>query len=381
VPRAVTDPDRMRFGVEAEFALVGPDGELRDFATLSYRQASSIVERLGDGDHPDLVRGDLGIKHGRWYVEGDERFDDGGRLLDCVPKGIETRTRPQAGIPATVAALDAQTAALAAAAWHDHLRLASIGWNPHRPGYRPDPPYNRWEREMRRRHAEYLAADVYMLSYGPDVNLSSPDWDDAAAVDVGRMLTAYSPALVPFSFSAPFVRGRPFGGLSYRTYRRTGRRPAVRVFVDPDRVPRRQPSPPLVHPARIPAERGRVEFKAFDAPPEPALYPALLAVVAGVAADRTLPGRLDRPDRAAHRRAALAGFDAPEVAEVAAQVLRTARRGLRGTGWASLLDPLDASLSVHRTPAHAMIEAYDSHGAVRLPLVGSPSQTDRPPAT
>ena len=171
------------------------------------------------------------------------------------------------------------------------------------------------------------------------------------------------------------MRRRPFGGLSYRTYRRTGRRPAVRVFVDRARVPRSQPSPSLVHAARIPTERGRVEFKAFDAPPDPALYPGLLAAVAGLAADRTLPGRLDRPDRSAHRRAAIEGFDAPDLAETAAELLRSARRGLTGTGWAALLDPLDASLSVHRTPAHDMIDAYASAGAVRLPLVGSPSPT------
>ena len=53
-----------------------------------------VVDELPQYDDPDLDVGDLGIKAKRWYVEGDERFDESGRFLDCMLKGIETRTPP-----------------------------------------------------------------------------------------------------------------------------------------------------------------------------------------------------------------------------------------------------------------------------------------------
>ena len=93
------DPCRMRFGVEAEFALVAADGTIRDFATLPYRAAASIVDRLGDGDHPDLVRCDLGIKRGRRYVEGGERFDERGGLVECVPRASRPTPGRRRGFP------------------------------------------------------------------------------------------------------------------------------------------------------------------------------------------------------------------------------------------------------------------------------------------
>lgn len=374
MPPSRPDPEAMRFGVEAEFALVGADGRMCAPEDLTFAAVQAVVDRLDDGPYPDLARGDLGIKNGRWYVEGDERFDAAGTFLGCVPKGIETRTRPRTGIAATLAALAEQSAALATAAAADGYRLASIGWHPDRTGYRPEPPYNAWERAFRAGAPEYLAEDVFMLSYGPDLNLSHPDWDDGTAVDVARALTAASPALVPFSFSAPFAGGKPFGGLSYRTYHRTGRRPAVRVFVAPDAVPADQPSPPLVHAARIPSERGRVEFKAFDALPDPALYPALVAVVAGLALDPP-PARAGCPDGGAHRRVALDGFDAPGVAAEAADLLVRARRGLAGSGLGPLLEPLERALATRRTPAHGMIDAFARDGVVTLPLVEPPSRS------
>ena len=88
--------------------------------------------------------------------------------------------------------------------------------------------------QFREAHTEYAAPDVYMLSYGPDLNLSRPKASDADAVDLVRKLTFYSPLLVPLSFSSPFQYGRPAGMFSVRTYHRTGRRAAARAFVDPE---------------------------------------------------------------------------------------------------------------------------------------------------
>ena len=61
---------------------------------------------------------------------------------------------------------------------------------------------------------------------------------------------------------------RPWGGLSARTALRTGARPAVLVFLA-DGEPQVDADPSLTQLARLPAEVGRIEFKAFDACPDP----------------------------------------------------------------------------------------------------------------
>lgn len=364
---AQVDPMALRFGIEAEYALLDATGALADFRTLSRADAQRIVDRLGPAAHPALVRGDQGIKVGRWYIEGDERFDLRGRLVDCVPKGIETRTPPVPGIAAAVHLLARQTRRLDAAAAVDGLRLATIGWNPVAPTYVPVPAYNVWERRMRAQHPEYLAPDVYMMSYGPDLNVSHPGWSDAEVIDVGRRLTAVSPAIVPFSFSTPFAHGRPADVLSVRTIARTGRRPAVRVFVAPSSVPPSQQSPPLIHAARHPLERGRIEFKAFDALVEHGLYPALLALIAGLSLWRCARPRADVPDAGMHARAGTVGFGDPQLHAGATQALDDARRALRGGPWVELLRPLALLLRTGRTTAHLLLERHRRTGDIPYP--------------
>ena len=164
---------------------------------------------------------------------------------------------------------------------------------------------------------------------------------------------------MPFSFSSPFAGGRVVA-LSARTLIRAPRRPSARAFLT------RPAGAPAVR-ARIPAEVGRIEFKAFDALPEPALYPPLLALLAGLALDGTLPDRADRPDPAAHERAARRGFDDPGIRAAAARALGAADRALAGKVEATLLTPLRAMLDQHRTPAHDLLDAYHRNGEIPLP--------------
>ncbi|HEV7654046.1 MAG TPA: glutamate-cysteine ligase family protein [Mycobacteriales bacterium] len=352
------DPARLRFGIEAEFALVHRERGFCDFSSLSYAEAQRIVDRLPDHGDPDLTRGDLAVKLTRWYVEGDERFDEDGAFLACVPKGLETRTPVRPTIAATVAQLAGQTAELARAAAVDGFRLASVGRNPWR-DYRPDPPYNGWETAMHARKPEYAAPEAYMVGYGPDVNLSHPDWDPDKVLDVGRKLTALSPALVPFSFSSPFAAGEVVA-LSTRTLIRAPARPSARAFLPAAR-------PPVGVAARIPAEIGRIEFKAFDAPPTPDLYGPLLALVAGLALDDTIGARADRPDPGAHERAARHGFDDPDTRTAAGHVLDAADRALAGTLGGGVLEPLRQLLDRRRTPAHDLIDTFRRTGEIPLP--------------
>jgi hypothetical protein len=354
---AGVDPAEFRFGIEAEYGLMHPERGLLDFANADFAEFQQVVDRLPDHGDTDLTRGDLAIKNTRWYVEGDERFDPDGTFLSCVPKGVETRTPIRVGIEAAAAALAEQTAALARAAADDGLLLVAIGHNPYRGPYRPDPPYLPYEVDLHHRQPEYAAPDVYMRTFGPDVNLSHPAWTAPQIVDIGRKLTYYAPDLVPFSANAPFARARRWPGYSARIHARAGKRPAARVFLA---GPVDGPAG-LVRPARIPAEHGRVEFKAFDALPVLADYPPLLALVAGVAlAD--LPGRADEADPRRLRQAAIRAFDDGYARERAGRVLAAATAALAGTPWAALLDPLHAALEAGMTPAHQLIAVHTGSG-------------------
>jgi hypothetical protein len=347
----------LRFGIEAEYGLVHERDGFRDFTNLPFGTAQGIIDRLPDHHDPELTRGDLELKLTRWYVEGDERFDAGGRFLHCVPKGLETRTPVCGSIDAVLAQLGTQTAELAAAAAVDGFRLAVLARNPWH-DYVPTPPYNAWERAMHVEHPEFTAPESYMVTFGPDLNLSHPAWGPDRALDAGRKLTALSPVLVPFSFGSPFAGGQ-VAALSTRTLVRAPVRPSVRVFGST--------GSPVAVPARLPGEAGRIEFKAFDSPPDPALHRPLLALLAGLVVEDTIPDRADRPDAAAHARAAIAGFDDPEIRHGAQRVLDAADRALTGTLGRGLLAPLQDLLDRRRTPAHALIDSFRRTGDIPLP--------------
>jgi hypothetical protein len=146
-------------------------------------------------------------------------------------------------------------------------------------------------------------------------------------LDAARKLTHYSPWLVPLSFSSPFRDGAPWGGLSARTHLRTGARPAALVFLGPDAA-QIASDPSLTQPARLPAEIGRLEFKAFDAIGDLTLYGELLSLLTGLVLDDTLPGRRTTPDAAAHRHVATVGLADDAVHGETGALLTAAERAL-----------------------------------------------------
>ena len=85
---------KFRFGIEHEVALLNSRNEFVDWTNTTFEQLENIVAGLPlyPADYPQLRIGDAGIKHKRWYVEGYERFDSKGKVIDCPPKGIEIRT-------------------------------------------------------------------------------------------------------------------------------------------------------------------------------------------------------------------------------------------------------------------------------------------------
>ncbi|MBF2076564.1 MAG: glutamate--cysteine ligase [Synechococcales cyanobacterium C42_A2020_086] len=364
------------FGLEHEVAFLNSQGQFADFTCTSFPQLQHIVEALPlyATDYPQLRIGDAGIKKKRWYVEGFERFADSDQVIDCIPKGIEIRTTIHATIQGVIAELSESFVQLRNTAIHAGFMPVLISFNPYRDQYQPQPPLNAYELYRRQISPEKQTAHIPMLTYGPDLNLSVAGLSTAQLIDIGQKLTYYSPFIIPFSFSSPFYRGELWSGLSVRTFVRTGARPAALVFVEKSESLIAS-SPSLTKMARIPAEVGRIEFKAFDSCDDFSRYAALLALLKGLILDETLPGRATTPDAALHQTAAQYGFDDPMIADSAQQVLQAATAALSSDPDAALLLPLQDALDQRRTPAHALIEAYRQSGSIQAVL----QQTYRQP--
>lgn len=351
----------MKYGIEFEYLIIDQSGAVRDFSNLPFAQIQAMLaDGPGRGD-PELRTGDLGIKHGYWYLEGDERFDADGRFATMAVKGVEIRTPPRESLDQSLASLIEIERELASRLGDHGLGLAIAGFNPQRSEYRLTPPLNAFERAQRGDNPSFEAPAVTTLSYGPDINLSNPAWSAAQTIAITRRLNHYSPFIVPFSFSSPFFAGAPWYGLSKRTFERSRFRPSARVFV----APGAQSGSRLALPARQPSEIGRIEFKAFDAVPCLKRLKACAALVAGIALADDLDGASETWSTALHQKAALFGFDDDEIRCSAARVLEAAANALARFGEQDSVDAvltLACPLADHRTPAHQMIQHYLATG-------------------
>lgn len=375
---AAVDPAGFRFGIEHEVAFLDDHHRFADFTRTRFADFQRIVDALPvyHGDEDQLRIGDAGIKRKRWYVEGYERFADAPDPVDCVPKGIEVRTTIHSTIAGVVAELGASLALLRDAAAGPGYTPVGVSFNPFETAFVPRPPLNAYERARRRSCPEMQTAEIPMLTYGPDLNLSHPGFDTAQVIDAARKLTACSPFIIPFSFGSPFYGGHLWSGLSPRTFLRTGARPAALGYVadEADMVPAR---PSLTRVARLPAEIGRIEFKAFDSCPLPADYAPLLALLKGLLLDTTLRDHSDVPDGELHRRSARAGFDDDHIARGAHRAVVAAERALRADPDGRLLADLHLRLEQRRTPAHHLLERYRA-APVLDDLLGELADTPAP---
>lgn len=364
----------MRWGLEIEYMIVdraGPEpGRVRDFTNLTFDEIARMLAVKPGLDDPSLATGDLGIRSGYWYLEGDERSNPDGSFSTMAVKGIEIRTPPCPSVESAIDQLIWIEERLATVLGRHGLGLAIAGFNPVCPSYALDPPLNAFELEQRRVDRSFDGAHVYTLSYGPDINLSVSGWSAEQALDAARKLNRYSPFVVPFSFSSPFAAGEVWPGLSKRTYERAAYRPAVKLFFGSERIRQHAASSRLVHPARLPSEDGRIEYKPFDAILSVELLSACCHLLEGICLADDLHERCESTDLALYRRAAMHGFEDAEIRQGATEVLLKAEAALIGarlTGAARSLRPLNELLLARRTPAHAMLAAYRQTGLMYKP--------------
>ena len=357
------------FGIEHEVAFIDNAGNFADFSQVKFVDFNQIVENLPiyKEDYPELRIGDAGIKEKRWYIEGFERFANSEKVIDCVPKGIEIRTTINPDIHSAIAELSESFRLLKEAAAEYGFLPVLISFNPHYDAFVPNPPLNSYETKRRNASPEKQTANIPMLTYGPDLNLSMLGLSTERIIDIGKKLTFYSPYIIPFSYSSPFYQGNLWEGLSVRTFVRTGKRPAAMVFLEKQEELIKS-IPSLTKIARIPAEVGRIEFKAFDSCSDFSIYAGLLALLKGMILDESLSSRAIVPDAKKHQISAREGFDNEEIFAYAKQIIAAVETALENDPDAKLLAPLKTLLEKRETPAHEIIRLYKNTNSIEAAL-------------
>ncbi|MEH1864554.1 MAG: glutamate--cysteine ligase [Nostoc sp.] len=348
------------FGIEHEVAFLNKEGKFADFSHTKFADFNQIIEKLPTypSDYPQLRVGDAGIKMKRWYIEGFERFADSDEVIDCHVKGIEIRTTIHSDIQGAITELSESFHLLREVAANFDLSPVLVSFNPYNPAFEPQPPLNDYEIKQLEAYPDEQTANIHMVSYGPDLNISVADLSTESVIDIGKKLTYYSPYIVPFSYSSPFYNGGLWDGLSVRTFIRTGKRPAALVFVQKEEQLINS-TPSLTKIARIPAEVGRIEFKACDSCDNFLIYASLLALLKGLVLDNTLLGRETVPDTALHQISAKEGFDNEDIFENAIKVLQAAEVALENDPDVHYLMPLKVLLAQRKTRSHELIEMFN----------------------
>ena len=359
------DQMEISFGVEHEVAFLNKEGKFADFSQTKFDDFDQIIAGLPvyPEDYPQLRIGDAGIKVKRWYIEGFERFLDSEKPVDCVPKGIEIRTTIHSSIENTILELSDSFRLLRDTAISFNYTPVLLSFNPHHKVFKPDPPLNSYEIKRRQGSPEKQTAHIPMLTYGPDLNISVKGFSTEKVIEIGKKFTYYSPFIVPFSFSSPFYGGGLWNGYSVRTFVRTGARPAAMVFIDePGKIINSSPS--LTKRSRVPAETGRIEFKAFDSCGDFSLYSGLFALLKGIVLDQRLPGRSVVPNAALHQISAKEGFMNEAIYSEATGVMSAVKTALQGDPDIRMLEPLEKLLGDRVTPAHKLVEKYSNSASM-----------------
>nr|AGR65724.1 glutamate-cysteine ligase-like protein [Planococcus citri] len=207
-----------------------------------------------------------------------------GVLTNQIIKGIEIRTPPYSSINDAIDELLNIEKDLSICLAQCDLKLAIAAFNPVARKYKYEPPLNEWEISYREKNAGFLNADIALLTYGPDINISVPHLSDKDIITAVQKLNYYAPEIVVLTLNAPFYREKRWKGLSKRTFDRANFRPACKGYINRGNALNIS----CIHAAKIAAEHGRIEFKAFDATPSLPLLKSCSSLILGLIMDTSL---------------------------------------------------------------------------------------------
>ncbi|BBI93035.1 glutamate-cysteine ligase family protein [Serratia symbiotica] len=271
-------------GIEFEYLLIDKNEKIRYFDNLNINDLHAVIEKQKNINNPFLCQGDCGIKSGYWYIEGEERFSMRGVLTKQIIKGIEIRTPPYSSINDAIDGLLNIEKDLSICLAQCDLKLAIAAFNPVARKYKYQPPLNEWEILYREKNSGFNNADIALLTYGPDINISVPHISDKDIITAVQKLNYYAPEIVILTLNSPFYQEKRWKGLSKRTYNRANFRPACKGYINRGNALNIS----FIHAAKIAEEHGRIEFKAFDATPSLPLLKSCSSLILGLIMDTSL---------------------------------------------------------------------------------------------
>jgi hypothetical protein len=331
---------KFRFGLEAEFMLADAE-TFRPLwhQDLSFAGLNELLESIPFDDLPPLDGLDLEPPHRKlmpFAVEGYHVPAPDLSPIDLLPKGVEIRTPVCKSIDECLHCFERLHRRLQDAL--SQLGYSAVSLSHHPTEHHFEGPQNK------RRYDYWQWAMEVMTTYGPDVNISLPSElnDRIDVADLHQKVNYYSPALAALSLASPIhcgklwkIRGRV--GKSIRTYRRSVIAPAIELH---------------------PEERGRMEFKLFEASNRLEDHYGYFLLWLALLLDDGLKGRAFEVSRVYDLGAvARLGLDYEFVRQRAEEVLQRAPSILEAWGIdARFLEVFRLRLESGRLPADDIIE-------------------------
>jgi len=339
----------VKIGIEQEIVFKDSSGQYLDADNTPYSLFGDIVDVFPsyEGDDAYLECKSLETYPKRCYVEGFERHNAGGRVIETIPKGLEIRTLPYEKVADVVAEFRES--------FGETMRLAGLaGLSPvmvSRHPFKSQLALNDFadsSEQAVRSELRLKVAKGAMLSHGLHVNVSVGEYSSDQMQDLAEKVNYYTPSIIPWSYSSPFYEGTVFEGLCARNYFRAGSRSM----------------------AGLEERKGALvlEFRGFDACAEPRLLSALLMLFRGFVLDQSLPGRSPGQDVERLMRSSLSGFADSEFEQEGIAIVNAAKNALGPEG--SALVVLEEMLQLNDSSSARMKRCYGKTGSIMDSISG-----------
>lgn len=334
----------IKMGIEHEFVFKDSDGNYLDFENAEYLVFQEIVDAFPyfENDDAFFECKSLEKKPKRCYVEGFERYDLNGKLVETTPKGLEIRTLPHTTVDAVIEDFtNSYIQAMKIAAQFGLSPLLTC-WHPYKTSVTFSKPLNSTELELRTDEELDRAMQAFFSS-GIHVNVSISDYSKEQMVDIVQKVNYYAPFIIPFSFSSPFYNSIKFEGLSYRNYY---------LYSDKWQI------------IQLRNRKGIdiLEFRGFDACGDAVLLRSLLLLFKGLLLDTTLIKRASSQDAGLLKLSAFKGFENDTIRQEGLIVLKAAKAALKDEGRA--LELLEKMLLINDSYAKRMKQTYQKTGDI-----------------
>ena len=296
----------MKIGIEQEFVFKDRSNQYLDIENTDYSLFEKIVDAFPAfaGDDAVFECKSLEQYPKRCYVEGFECHGPDKKPYTTLPKALEIRTLPHPTVEAAVEEFQSSYTRAMRLAKSNGLSPVLTSRHPFKTLVSTKQQHDPIESAVRTEQ-ELALAFGSIMTHGLQINISMSGHSQEQMMDLVRKVNHYLPAMVPLSFSSPFIGGRAFEGLSSRGHFRADSNWLVELLT-------RQG-------IRI------IEFGGFDACGDAQLLRALLTLFRGLLLDEILTGRSANHDSERLKRASMVGYCDPSIKEQGLLVLNASR--------------------------------------------------------